>query len=394
MATFSWLSRGCTEDEFNALKWWLPVLEDCGMASPVTLATLAQAGTLSATLVDHVGVDGPVAARIGELAAEFLQGAKARARTRTEAAGAPKGEAGGCGSAADDEPVEVFGNGDKAMLDFLAALDSDSDDEGEDGAGGESGSGGAHGALQGSAGDLLSDAWLRAVKPLYTMHFGAENVSLLLYSILRFVKPADVLEVGAGYTSAFLLQALADNFAELRDYERRRARPGGLTCEGQVWCHEPFFAAPCERPRLHCIDNMAHDATTAHRVQRAARALELQDHLVLHECDAFDPDLPATLEAGVTFDFMWIDLGAADRIERFFDNWWPRLRNGGYIAVHSSLTNQLTRDWLESRRSGERLTQCAPSLSFLEPHKLFQNAISIFQKREDGFAEPVYTKYP
>lgn len=32
---------------------------------------------------------------------------------------------------------------------------------------------------------------------------------------MRFTKPARVLEVGAGYTSMFLLQALADNAAEL-----------------------------------------------------------------------------------------------------------------------------------------------------------------------------------
>ena len=44
---------------------------------------------------------------------------------------------------------------------------------------------------------------------------GAENLGPMLYSLVRFAKPARVLEVGAGYTSVFLLQALADNAAEL-----------------------------------------------------------------------------------------------------------------------------------------------------------------------------------
>ena len=38
----------------------------------------------------------------------------------------------------------------------------------------------------------------------------------LLYALCRFVKPRRILEVGAGYTSLWLLQALADNEAELR----------------------------------------------------------------------------------------------------------------------------------------------------------------------------------
>ena len=38
----------------------------------------------------------------------------------------------------------------------------------------------------------------------------------LLYSLIRFVKPRRVLEVGAGYTSLWILQALADNESELQ----------------------------------------------------------------------------------------------------------------------------------------------------------------------------------
>jgi hypothetical protein len=34
------------------------------------------------------------------------------------------------------------------------------------------------------------------------------------------------------------------------------------------------------------------------------------------------------------------------------------------------------------------------TMSFLEPHKLFQNSFSVFRKRGGGFSEPVYTKYP
>ena len=44
---------------------------------------------------------------------------------------------------------------------------------------------------------------------------GAENLGPLLYAWVRFAKPANVLEIGAGYTSMFLLRALEDNAAEI-----------------------------------------------------------------------------------------------------------------------------------------------------------------------------------
>ena len=34
------------------------------------------------------------------------------------------------------------------------------------------------------------------------------------------------------------------------------------------------------------------------------------------------------------------------------------------------------------------------TMSFREPHKMFQNSFSIFQKRGDGYGEPVLTSYP
>ena len=34
----------------------------------------------------------------------------------------------------------------------------------------------------------------------------------------------------------------------------------------------------------------------------------------------------------------------------------------------------------------------AHHISFLEPHKHFQNAITVLQKRPPGFAEPLYSE--
>ena len=123
-------------------------------------------------------------------------------------------------------------------------------------------------------------------------------------------------------------------------------------------------------------------------------------------------------------DMLWIDFGAGPRLGEFFDAWWPRLSSeGGLALVHSTLTNDLTRSgWLEGmRKQAQQQANVAAegvfqadeekdgnchskspanalgkfaTLSLMEPHKLFQNSFSIFQKRGDGWAEPVYTKFP
>ena len=71
-------------------------------------------------------------------------------------------------------------------------------------------------------GRVYSKTFLEKTKRLYDMHMGAENMGPVLYSFCRFTKPENVLEIGAGYTSVFLLQAMRDNKEEIATYERMR----------------------------------------------------------------------------------------------------------------------------------------------------------------------------
>lgn len=47
-------------------------------------------------------------------------------------------------------------------------------------------------------GGLFNPEFLRVAAPLYDQHMGAENLGPLLYSLVRFTKPQNVLELGAG----------------------------------------------------------------------------------------------------------------------------------------------------------------------------------------------------
>jgi hypothetical protein len=160
----------------------------------------------------------------------------------------------------------------------------------------------------GSTGGIYDPAFLELVKPLYDMHMGVENMGPLLYTLVRFVKPQRVLEIGAGYTTVFLLMALKDNAAELANYSALRAQEDACIVEQTTddsgsassrtipWCVDVYMdsAAASATPVLHCVDNMAHQHTTGEidiqliSVQQRLKCSILSVRLRLHECVVLD----------------------------------------------------------------------------------------------------------
>ena len=50
-------------------------------------------------------------------------------------------------------------------------------------------------------------------------------------------------------------------------------------------------------------------------------------------------------------DIVWLDFGQGEKVGQFIDKVWSRIRPGGLVLCHSTLTNSLTRDWLEKMRA-------------------------------------------
>ena len=273
----------------------------------------------------------------------------------------------------------------------------------------------------GTCGSCFSDHFLSAIRPAFASTMGCENMGILLYALCRFLKPQGVLEVGAGVTSLWLLQALRDNHEELgrcaaaQKEDWKGYRVGSLP--GAEWMvEEELEPRAATVPILHCVDRISHGHTTAHKVATAADELGLSAHLKFHEVDGYE--LASTFakseSSDTAIDFIWLDfgVGVGGRLDEFLNAWWPRLKPGGWLLIHSTLTNAVTRQWLEKMRArrscptadGETEGVSAPpgnalgsefsEMSFLEPHKRYQNACSLFQKRSDGYAEPYLTTYP
>jgi len=244
----------------------------------------------------------------------------------------------------------------------------------------------------------LDQRFLHHLSSLYNPHMGVENIGPFLYSFLRFTKMRRVVEIGAGYTSVWILQALKDN-----DDEMSRIR--SIQEEGQCRLFDWPWAVPpivtnfdATRASLLCIDNCLHQKETATGAAAVAKTLGLDSYMQFLRGDAFELELKEN-----SVDVLWCDFGVGDRISDFLRSSWPSVRPGGFLLCHSTLTNQRTRDWLEAvrARAPEDVTGMPPDgyveISLLEPHKHYQNSVSIFQKRRDSagklFAEPVYSQY-
>lgn len=234
---------------------------------------------------------------------------------------------------------------------------------------------------------------------LYNPHMGVENLGPFLYSFLRMTKSRSVVEIGAGFTSLWILQALKDNEDEMRAV-RSLQRTGQCKLMNIDWTIHPFVEEfGQERSRLLCIDNCEHQKETATGASAVALSLGLERYLEFQRGDAFDLALEAE-----TVDILWCDFGVGSRMREFISSAWRCIRPGGFLLCHSTLTNENTRRWLESirTRQPQDVTGIAPDqyveLSLLEPLKRYQNSVSILQKRKsmitgDSFDEPIYSTY-
>mmetsp|Transcript_8108 Transcript_8108/g.14119 ORF Transcript_8108/g.14119 Transcript_8108/m.14119 type:complete len:141 (+) Transcript_8108:1109-1531(+) len=133
------------------------------------------------------------------------------------------------------------------------------------------------------------------------------------------------------------------------------------------------------------------------------RTLGLKSHLPFLKGDAFDA-LDTHFSQMESIDLLWCDFGVGSRMTEYASNVWKFIAPGGFLVCHSTLTNQRTREWLEGVRQGKGVEETGipadeyVELSLLEPHKRFQNSMTILQKRVGGeggarFSEPLYSEY-
>lgn len=228
-------------------------------------------------------------------------------------------------------------------------------------------------------------AFLDKVEPLYSPRMGTENMAPLLHSLICFSRPQRLLEIGAGYTTPFMAQALRDVSQSWRTENLQTGNPNMV---------EEHYAENYS-PKILCIDNHTLPGSTSAKVQLLMSDLGLDDLVEFVEAD-FTTYSEKIENSFLPLDFVWFDCGALKEYFMFFHNYWKFVNpKGGLLLMHSTLTNLEIATFLKSIKLSQATTDFdnIEILSLLEPHKKAQNSVTLFRKTVEP-QESLYSLQP
>jgi predicted O-methyltransferase YrrM len=236
-----------------------------------------------------------------------------------------------------------------------------------------------------------------AAEELFSPGMGTEHVGPLLYSMVRMTRPKRVLEVGLGYTSPFLAQALKDNTEEIEHDKRILAGQEDDPKRKAVLV--PDFYETEYAPSLIAIDDMSLEGSTAPKVQETLKQLELDTTVDVHNGDFRGYSEKLSLEQ-LPFDFVWFDCGGPQEYIEFLGEYWPLINcdhgilllhftywyadvaeeedKNHFVHVQAPIANEIKRQQMNAGHESE-----FEVLSLLEPHKARQGSVTMVRKLTD-----------
>ena len=244
----------------------------------------------------------------------------------------------------------------------------------------------------------LDQEFLAVARKAHSPTMGTENMAPLLYSMVRFTRPRNVLEIGAGYTTLFLLQAMSDNFNDYSsEIEKIRAAEKSQredkykeVRDAYPLLRPDYFKDPFE-PTLHCVDDMSHPKTSAHEALEGAKALGIDRHLKFHRESSQD-FISRLKDRPVQFDLMWLDAGNYFSYVDYARNLFPFVNpDGGHILIHSTETNLEAQAFVRSLKLKQATVDFNnfELIGLLEPHKFRQNSVMIIRVTS-GLLDRIY----
>ena len=140
----------------------------------------------------------------------------------------------------------------------------------------------------------------------YPEHFrpgmGTENVGPFLRSLIHMVRPNRVLEIGAGYTTPFIHEALINNEKVIDD--------GNL--------NSTYFNNYHYSPKLVLIDDMS----LGNLKQRPGMSTILNSQYTEFIEGKFQGKANYLIDQYGLFDFVWFDCGGSKEYADFFSEYW------------------------------------------------------------------------
>ena len=232
-----------------------------------------------------------------------------------------------------------------------------------------------------------------------------ENISLLIYSLIRTTRPLKLLEFGAGFSTICIAKAFQDIQKEEFNPNVTPQRWGSFcreifkeesedfyrekTYEAYKFCFDENSILTGNKydPKLITVDNS--NNTNVHnsfnKISSVLEKLNLSKYVEFIHSDWME--VIKGLDESNRFDFVWVDLGSGLEYKEIFDIIFPILNPAGIVAFHNVATNVACRYFLAEMKLRSKLSDEFEMMTLWEPHKKTQNSIVLFKKNIDY---PIY----
>ena len=233
----------------------------------------------------------------------------------------------------------------------------------------------------------------KVVEPLYYPGMGTEHVAPLLYSLVRITRPRSVLEVGLGYTTPFIVQALMDNVREFETDRSRLANPEAHD-ERRLVLAEDYFRNDY-LPMHHAIDDFSDRDSSSREALRVIEALGLKAMVKVHEGD-FRGLSQQMDQAAFPLDLVWFDCGGLPEYVDFIEEYWRLINSDhGMLLLHFTYSRlSFVRDGVQNvalicgpvaneikrQQMHAGINAGFEVLSLVEPHKRRQGSVTMIRK--------------
>ncbi len=190
----------------------------------------------------------------------------------------------------------------------------------------------------------------------YRTGMGTESVGPLLRSLVRMVRPNRILEIGAGYTTPFLLEGLEKNEELYDDYSE-------CLNKEYVKNHKEKYD-----PKLVIIDDIS--------LGEFKKDFNTDSKYIEFIEGQFQGKSNEILKKYGCFDFVWFDCGGYPEYVAFMLEYWDICSD--YVIFHFTYTSQMPNSKLGSVMGFA--TGNPQRIDILEPHKDRQGSVTILKK--------------
>ncbi len=191
-----------------------------------------------------------------------------------------------------------------------------------------------------------------------------ENMAFVLYSFVKFNRPQSILEVGAGYSTLFIAQAIKDVQDEIW-YDRIHKKA--------ILKNKTKFYGKKYNPSYDVIDSDTHILSQIRNVFNQLGCfdnLNVKLHHTMYE----------SFSHSKKYDLLWVDAGLHNKLVNYIDGMLSCLTSNGMLLIHSTCTNKEGRNFLQFLNSDSRF-QDYEIVNMVEPHKVTQNSFTLIKKK-------------